>query len=341
MKNYFFRSYNRVIILIWAIIVFLVWVQFKDHYPPLPALSLIACIFIPTILISYFLSNRLLQKAMYHKKMNVFIGWFIGLSVLLSFMYALTYQGFMLLEEKGFFTSSRWIYKDSLLLEFVSELPTPFVINLGFCGLRFYYEYSKLEKIHLRSQLQILQEQINPHFMFNVLNHIHILMQKDVELASALLVKYSDILRYQLYNGKKESVSLNQEIQFLRDVIEVEKIRWGDALKVHCTWKIKDGEKEIQPLLFITFIENAFKHVSRSLSEKGYINVFAEQKRNSFYLEVENSKSTQQLQKKNASASGLGLKNIKERLEILYPGNHKLHIRETELSYTIQLNITL
>src|SRR5690606_41819785 len=75
MKNYFFRSYNRVIILIWTIIFFLVWVQFKDHYPPLPALSLITRIFIPTLLISYFLSNRLLQKAMYHKKMNDFIGW--------------------------------------------------------------------------------------------------------------------------------------------------------------------------------------------------------------------------------------------------------------------------
>src|SRR5690606_16353736 len=118
--------------------------------------------------ISYFLSNRLLQKAMYHKKMNVFIGWFIGLSILLSFIYALTYQGFMLLEEKGFFTSSQWIYEDSLLLEFIRELPTPLLINLGICGLRFYYEYTKLEETHLRSQLQILQEQINPHFMFNV-----------------------------------------------------------------------------------------------------------------------------------------------------------------------------
>lgn len=341
MKNYFFGSYNRVIILIWAIIVFLVWVQVKDHYPLLPALLLIACIFIPTILISCFLSNRLLQKAMYRKKMNVFLGWFIGLSILLSFIYALTYQGFMLLEEKGFFTSSQWVYKDSLLLEFVSELPTPLLINLGICGLRFYYEYTKLEETHLRSQLQILQEQINPHFMFNILNHIHILMQKDVKLASSLLVQYSDILRYQLYNGKKESVSLNQEVQFLRDVIEVEKIRWGDALKVQCTWKIKDGGKEIQPLLFITFIENAFKHVSRSLSEKGYINILAEQKKNSFYLEVENSKSALQLQRKNTSASGLGLKNIKERLDILYPGNHKLHIRETGLSFTIQLNIIL
>ncbi|MGS2741628.1 sensor histidine kinase [Sinomicrobium sp. M5D2P17] len=341
MENYFFRSYKRLIILIWTIIVFLVWVQFQNRHPLLPALLLTACIFTPTIPITNFLSNRLLPKAMYTKKMNVFVGWFLGLSIILSFIYALFDQGFMLLQENGFFTSSPSVDTDSLLLQFMSAVPTSLLVNLGFCGLRFYYEHTTLQETHLRSQLQILQEQINPHFMFNVLNHIHILMQKDVELASALLVKYSDILRYQLYNGKKESVSLNQEVQFLKDVIEVEKMRWGDALKVHCTWKIKDGEKEIQPLLFITFIENAFKHVSRSLSEKGYINVFAEQKRNSFYLEVENSKSTRQLQKKNASASGLGLKNIKERLEILYPGNHKLHIRETALSYTIQLNITL
>jgi LytS/YehU family sensor histidine kinase len=222
----------------------------------------------------------------------------------------------------------------------MSALPTPLLINLGFCGLRFYYEHTKLQQAHLRSQLHFLQEQINPHFMFNVLNNIHILMQKDLELASAQLVKYSDILRYQLYNGKNEWVALKEEIQFLKDVIEVEKMRWGHSLKVQTQWNIIDGEKVIPPLLLITFIENAFKHVSRSLSETGYINILAEQQEGQLYLEVVNSKSIKYPQQnKNAVTSGIGLKNIKERLALLYPKKHNLIINETKERYSVQLYI--
>lgn len=273
-------------------------------------------------------------------RMHVFAVWFLFLSLLLSFIYALIDQGFDVLLKNGMVAYPQTMSANSLLLQFMSALPTPLLINLGFCGLRFYYEHTKLQQAHLKSQLHFLQEQINPHFMFNVLNNIHILMQKDLELASAQLVRYSDILRYQLYNGKKDRVALKEEIQFLKDVIEVEKMRWGNALRVQTKWDITDGEKTIQPLLLITFIENAFKHVSRSLSEKGYIHVIAEQKDNHLYLEVVNSKSIKYPQQnKNALTSGIGLQNIKERLALLYPKKHSLSIHETKERYQIQLHI--
>lgn len=272
--------------------------------------------------------------------MKAFTGWFLVLSLLLSLIYALIDHGFRLLIEKGIFTYPQSMATSSLLLQFMSALPTPLLINLGFCGLRFYYEHTKLQEAHLKSQLHFLQEQINPHFMFNVLNNIHMLMQKDPELASEQLVKYADILRYQLYNGKEDWVTLKQEIQFLKDVIEVEKMRWGDAVNIQSKWLINDEQKLIQPLLLITFIENAFKHVSRSLSEKGFINIAAEQKEESFYLEVTNSKAAKsRIKNKNEAASGIGLQNIKERLILLYPKSHKLHIQETEEKFTIQLKI--
>lgn len=273
-------------------------------------------------------------------RMHIFAIWFLSLSLLLSFIYALIDQGFDVLLRNGVVAYPRTMSTNSLLLQFMSALPTPLLINLGFCGLRFYYEHTKLQQAHLRSQLHFLQEQINPHFMFNVLNNIHILMQKDLELASAQLVKYSDILRYQLYNGKNEWVALKEEIQFLKDVIEVEKMRWGHSLKVQTQWNIIDGEKVIPPLLLITFIENAFKHVSRSLSETGYINILAEQQEGQLYLEVVNSKSIKYPQQnKNAVTSGIGLKNIKERLALLYPKKHNLIINETKERYSVQLYI--
>lgn len=173
--------------------------------------------------------------------------------------------------------------------------------------------------------------------MFNVLNHIHTLMQTDVELASSLLIKYSEILRYQLYNGDKEKVTLEQDIQFLKDFIAVEEVRWNDKLTVRCSWKVEDGTQEIPALLFITFIENAFKHVSKSGLEKGYIDIVFKQHGNVLELNVENSKSS--IRSKKTSSNGLGLKNIKERLNILYFDKHELLIDETDSVYRVKVII--
>jgi len=340
MRNYFFKSYKGILVLIWAIIICLVWINFKNRYPLFPSLLLTVSIFIPTILTANYLSNHLLNKMMHSKRMKTFTIWFLALSILLSLIYALIDQGFRLLLQIGVIDYPASMSTSSLLLQFMSALPTPLLINLGFCGLRFYYEHTKLQEVHLKSQLHFLQEQINPHFMFNVLNNIHILMRKDPDLASEQLVKYADILRYQLYNGKKDWVQLKHEIQFLKDVIEVEQMRWGDAVRVQSKWLISDEQRLIQPLLLITFVENAFKHVSRSLSERGFINITAEQKEESFFLEVTNSKAAKsQIKNKNEAASGIGLQNIQERLMLLYPQKHKLDIQETEKSYTIQLSI--
>lgn len=136
-----------------------------------------------------------------------------------------------------------------------------------------------------------------PHFMFNVLNHIHVLMQSDVDLASSLLIKYSDILRYQLYNTKTELISIKQEVDFLINFIDVEMIRWNDNLNVTCSWKIENNEKKIVPLLLIIFIENAFKYAPHDDFEKGFINIKFIQKGETISLEVVNSKSVITLEK--------------------------------------------
>jgi hypothetical protein len=340
MKGFFIKSYNGFVFLIWIMLVCLFLFQYITQVSFPEAILFSISVFLPTSLLTFYLSNNLLPKAIRNKNMNRFIIQFIIITLLTGVIHLITFTTFEKLEEiKVFETTELMRTRYPLIVEYMLTLPAIVVINLGFCGIRFYFEHSKLQEEHLKTQLQILQNQINPHFMFNVLNHIYILMQKDVELSSHLLVKYSEILRYQLYNGKREFSTLGEEIQFLKDVIDVEKMRWGKELNIDCKWSIENSEKEIQPLILFTLIENAFKHVSRSISETGYINIVFEQQGDSLYMEVENSKSTQQVKKKDSS--GLGLKNAKERLKILYPNKHKLQIKETEQIYIIQLNITL
>ena len=220
------------------------------------------------------------------------------------------------------------------------------MINIIFCVLRFineHYrmaqEHAKLQRVHLEDELRLLRSQINPHLMFNVLNHIHILMKKDADKADDLLMRYSDVLRYQLYEANRETVSLGKEIDYLKDVVDVETVRWGAELKVDSSWSVEDTAVKISPLLLIPFVENAFKHVSRLPSEIGYVNIALDQRGNTLRFVVENSRSGQAPRKKNAS--GLGLENARKRLNLLYPGKHELLVQKTETVYKTTLIITL
>jgi LytS/YehU family sensor histidine kinase len=200
-------------------------------------------------------------------------------------------------------------------------------------------EHAKLQQAHLEDELRLLRSQINPHLMFNVLNHIHILMKKDADKADDLLMRYSDVLRYQLYEANRETVSLGKEIDYLKDVVDVETVRWGAELKVYSRWNVEDSTVKISPLLLIPFVENAFKHVSRLPSETGYVNIALDQSGNTLRFVVENSRSEQAPRKKNAS--GLGLENARKRLNLLYPGKHELLVQKTETVYKTTLIITL
>lgn len=277
---------------------------------------------------------------MKQRKVKPFILQFFSLSLVVGLVFLGYINLFYHLEKTGFFPVSYYFDLSALQpYAFFVPVSAGIILNITICGLRFFLEYIKSQKRLAEYQLRTLQHQVTPHFMFNVLNHIHVLMQTDVDLASDLLIKYSEILRYQLYNGDKRSVTLEQDIQFLRDFIAVEKIRWEDKLTVACSWKIVNPKKEIPALLFITFIENAFKHVSKSDFEKGYININFEQTGNTVSLEVENSKST--LPTRKVNKGGLGLKNIKERLEILYFEKYNLIINETENDYQTKLVINI
>lgn len=297
------------------------------------------CFAFVSILISLSFSKTLFKTTVANRKTLPFILKYISLNVCLLVSYFLLYKLFYFLEVKGIFNSTFFISQsEGLVRSLAEDIPGIMAMTLLFCGILLYYEYSELRSTNLKYQLQILHSQINPHFMFNVLNHIYILMEKDVNMASSLLLKYSDTLRYQLYSGKEEWTKLDKEVQFLKNYIDVEKFRWDGKLDVLCIWNIEDGSRNIPPLLLITFIENAFKHVSRSQSKKGFIRISLKQVDDTLFLEVVNSKSNDS---KKVKSSGIGLANVKTRLDILYPKRYNLDIEDTDSVYTTKLIINL
>lgn len=338
MKNNYSKRYDRFILLIWVVIAFLVWMKLLNKAPFLEVLAITVCYITPMLIINILLSVYLLPRAIKRKKMDGFALKFILLSFVSAFISTFVFGIFRYFEQIGIFLPSNLISTDDTLLsDFIDQLLTVFVVNTAFCGMRFYYEHNKLEKIHLESQLHTLQAQINPHFMFNVLNHIYYYVDKKDDLAAILLLKYTDILRYQLYSGKKECVCIEEEVGFLKNFIDIEKIRWEDKLDVNCSWTIQNLKTKFPPLLLIPLIENAFKHVSRSSNVKGYINILFEEKAETISLEVENSKSALPVEK--VKNSGLGLENLRNRLDILYGEKYRLIIQNSDNVYNSKLII--
>lgn len=334
------KKYDRFVLLIWIFLTIVFGVRYIPDSSVLEGGLLACCIMSCLYPFTTYLSKNLLQKAMRQNRMLLFAGQFFMVSAISAVFIPVILHGFLYLEQSGFLPASELLLGRSHFgIMYINALLVALFVNFGFCGLRFHEESMKLHEALVESQLQMLQQQISPHFMFNVLNHINILMQEDVGLASSLLIRYSKILRYQLDSDKTSKVSIGQEVQFLKDFIEIEKVRWGNELSINCSWKIENHHTAFPPLLLITFVENAFKHVARGISETAYVNIAFEQTANSVCLEVENSKSG--IRQEKDPVSGIGLENVKKRLEILYGENYGLTIRDGETTYYTKLVIKL
>ncbi|MDU1890306.1 MAG: histidine kinase [Dysgonomonas sp.] len=335
------KKYKSLVALFWVIL----YCQFL--FQALPQTSVTEALLFPLFLLvtaypfTMYLSKNLLNKAMKSRKWKAFIIQLIIFSIIVGGIFLFYLFLFNWFTKVGISEPTDYFnIEDYPWYFFTIFLSAGVLINVCFCCLQFYYAHYYLEKEHLESQLQVLKGQINPHFMFNVLNHINYYVEKKDDLASPLLLKYADILRYQLYSGKKDEVSIREEIQFLKDFVDIEKIRWEDKLDITCVWNMEDENRRVPPLLFIPLVENAFKHVYRGANSKGYINIIFEQHKRNICLEVENSKKTMQTNIIGEN-SGIGLDNLKNRLDILYNHNYKLSIKETETTYYSKLEISL
>jgi LytS/YehU family sensor histidine kinase len=196
-----------------------------------------------------------------------------------------------------------------------------------------------MENEKLNSELAFLKSQVNPHFLFNILNNICSLARKKSDDTENAIIKLSHIMRYMLYESKDEKVSLEKEVEYLKNYIELQRLRISD--KVDINFSI-DGDPEsgmIEPMLLIPFVENAFKH-GVSYLEESKINISLKIEKDLLIFKVENNmirKSVDVVQLE----SGIGLRNVLRRLDLLYPGKHKIAIHEDGTKYIVDLKITL
>lgn len=194
----------------------------------------------------------------------------------------------------------------------------------------------ELESSRTSAELEQLKNQINPHFLFNMLNNANVLTKKDPERASQVLLRLSDLLRYQLYDSTREKVLLTSDIHFLEDFLNLEKIR-RDTFNFILSKEGNISGVLVPPLLFISFVENAVKHNNDS-ARSSYVNVFFEVKDDELIFQCINSKPQH---KAVPYSGGLGLANIKRRLELLFPLSHSLKIINDVESFTVYLSIKL
>ena len=198
-------------------------------------------------------------------------------------------------------------------------------------------QYAELEKEKLEQQLEYLKYQINPHFLMNTLNNIHALVDIEPEEAKESIVTLSKILRFVLYEGSKQTVPLERELQFMQDYIKLMRQRVSADVPIRVTIDDQAPGHHIPPLLLITFVENAFKH-GISYNQPSFIDIAAHTSADRFIFTCSNSKVTAPDDK---AQGGIGLQNIKKRLDLIYGKNYTLTIDDGAASYNIKLDIPL
>lgn len=194
-----------------------------------------------------------------------------------------------------------------------------------------------------QAELSALKAQINPHFLFNTLNTIYANALKKDENTPELILKLSDGFRYLFHEGQQEYVSLQREVQHIKDYIHLQEERLSDKVEVYFSTEINDSKKQIAPLLLIPFVENAFKYTSLLKGENHQIHISIKVSENDFSFHCTNPFDSARQQEVDLSwaASGVGITNVKRRLELLYPQRHHLEIEEEYNCYRVKLAIKL
>ena len=218
------------------------------------------------------------------------------------------------------------------------------VLMLGMnVGVKLYFKQrndqqrlQQLEKENLEQQLAYLRYQINPHFLMNTLNNIHALVDIEPEQAKESIVELSKILRFALYEGARQRVPLGRDVAFLQSYINLMRLRYSDKVRIGINFPESLPDCEIPPMMFITFVENAFKH-GVSYRQESFIDISLVLRSHRLYFACTNSKAAQNAKEQG----GVGLQNVKRRLDLIYGRDYKLVIKDETSVYNIELEIPL
>lgn len=203
----------------------------------------------------------------------------------------------------------------------------------------------ELEHKNLEQQMEYLKYQLNPHFLMNTLNNIHALIDIEPPKAQQAIIQLSKILRYVLYESNKKRVLMSQEVEFMQNYVQLMRMRYGDKLKITVISPDNGMGVNVPPLLFISFVENAFKHGVR-YQEKSFITIEGKRYQDKggeerLHWTCRNSKHRKQNDTSLPQQGGVGLANVRQRLSMIYNNNFTLDVNETDNTYEVVMDIPL
>lgn len=211
-------------------------------------------------------------------------------------------------------------------------------VSYAYKGILLGIQFEKIKRRQVEAELKLLQSQVNPHFLFNTLNNIYAQNLVNQEEANDMILQLADLMRYQIESAKKDTVSVQDEIAFIENYLALERKRLTARIRTDFTMDIPNDLKLlIPPMLFIPFIENAYKH---GISAEGdcFITIYLSIKPDAILFKIDNQML---LKKQPIKSTKTGLENIKKRLELLFPEKHQLIITTDNQIYHVQLEIKI
>ncbi len=198
-----------------------------------------------------------------------------------------------------------------------------------------------LEKEQKENELRHLKAQLNPHFLFNTLNNLYGLSVAESKKLPDLMLKLSELLRYSLYDTNQHYVALQKELNYINNYVELERIRLSEKTDIVLNISGDFSECYIAPLLLIVFIENSFKHFSAARNQQAFVHISIELRGDLLHMKARNSADPGYMHQKKLSNGGIGLKNVRQRLDLIYPQKHTLVIRREPAYFEMDLTINL
>lgn len=332
-----FLKYKADHILFWLLTVFFHGYTQSDLVERGGALAFILEIVIRNGLLAIAIYLIILKAIPKLTAGNVLEGASISLGALLFYIVMKDFHDLFMFEsilkEEGYSFLHRTIYNVSIVTFYVAFASTLSLSKQWFLQRE---EIRKIEIEKLNTELNYLRAQMNPHFLFNSINTIFFQIDKQNSDARETLNKFSDLLRYQLYECNRSEITIEKELHYLKNYIDLQRLRMNENFRVEFTTDDSLGNFNLPPLLLLPFVENAFKHVSHYPNKLNEILIHVVKRDRQLTLTVSNT--TEESVKSDADG-GIGLKNIKRRLNLLYGSNHELIIQKEADRFEITLNI--
>lgn len=305
--------------------------SFQLQWPITPGEVLMISIFQAWSYALYVFHNLVLYRKVWMRKKYLL---YAGLLLLTIFCYRNIYTWllYLLIGQKVHLSLTSWL---SLTWMDLIYIYLALGVYLSFTYSRERERLLQIENEKKELELKQLNEQLNPHFLFNALNNIYSYLLLESANGRELILKLSELMRYILDSSKKELVPVRDEILFIEHYLAFEHERFGDRCRIDYVREEPEGDPEIVPLILFTFIENAFKHGTTSMRQSTI----------SIHLTVRNNKLSLHISNPAHQAATvstrIGLENTRRRLALLYPGRHRLDIRQTGELYNVSLDIDL